>query len=73
MYIFNSYSFTSAVYVITKKKSIFLSLACCALPIQRILYIVLKAAKSLNQNIYHDEENLGRVWISPSSYTETIP
>lgn len=48
MYFFHSYSFTSAVNVITKKKSIFLFLACCAQSIQCILYIVLKAAKNLN-------------------------
>lgn len=71
--IFHSFSFRSAVYVITKKKSIFLFQACCALPIQCILYIALKAAGSLNQNIYHDEENLGQVWISPSNYIDTIP
>lgn len=72
-YIFHSFPFKSAVYVIIKKKSNFLFLACCALTIQCILYIVLKAAKSLNQNIYHDEENLGQVWILPSNYIETIP
>lgn len=70
-HIFHSFPFRSAVYVITKKKSNFLFLASCALTIQCILYIVLKAAKSLNPSIYHDKENLGQVWIFPSNYIET--
>lgn len=72
-HIFHSFPFRSAVYVITKKKSNSLFLACCALTIQCIFYVVLKAAESLNQNFYHDEESLHKVWIIPSNYTEPIP
>lgn len=71
--IFHSFPLRSGVYVITKKESNFLFLACCTLTIQCILYIALKTAKNLIQNIYHDEENLGQVQIFPSNYTETIP
>lgn len=53
-HIFNSFSIRSAVYISTKKKGNFLFLACYALIVQCILFIVLKAAKILNQNFYHN-------------------
>lgn len=64
---FHSFPFRSAVHVSTKKKGDFL--ACWALIIQCILYVALKAAKSLNQNFYHGEESLDHSGMDFSFWT----